>query len=102
MIIWVCVLKFFELNRPFFNVYNNFLIKEVSIIMFKTSNMKFGSFTNNSSATTSSEKPSTTIPANNKNSSSKDNHKINSNDFVPKRFGLKFDPPTISNYYSTE
>jgi hypothetical protein len=65
--------------------------------MFKTTNMKFGSFPSNTSNDTGSAKTSSTINSNNKGGSSKDTNKISGNDYVPKRFGLKFDPPTISN-----
>ncbi len=64
--------------------------------MFKT-NTKFGSFSSTPTGFNSDKISSSSSNQNAKTGgSSKDSNKINSNDFVPKRFGLKFDPPTIS------
>jgi len=52
---------------------------------FSTTSSGFGNEKTSSNTTSSTMKPSST----------KDSHKVTSNDYVPKRFGLKFDPPTV-------
>jgi hypothetical protein len=65
--------------------------------MFKSGGTKFGSFSG-TSTTFAPEKTSysTTTQVAKPTISKDSNHKVNSNDYVPKRFGLKFDPPSIS------
>lgn len=66
--------------------------------MFKTNGPKFGNFAEPSYLTSQNSKG----PAVHNDTSSKakqgssNEPKFDSNDYVPKRFALKFDPPTIS------
>jgi hypothetical protein len=65
--------------------------------MFKSGGTKFGSFSTTSSGFTSEKTSYTASTQVAKPSVSKDsNNKVNPTDYVPKRFGLKFDPPSIS------
>jgi len=63
--------------------------------MFKSGANKFGSFSTTTSGfgndKTSMNSTATTV----KQTATKDGHKVTANDYVPKRFGLKFDPPSI-------
>lgn len=65
--------------------------------MFKTTGTKFGTLAEPSYLTSTSGKGYTAsddLPSKTKQSSANDS-KFDSNDYVPKRFALKFDPPTI-------
>jgi hypothetical protein len=66
--------------------------------MFKSGGTKFGAFSNTSSSGFGFEKTNQTSTAQTSKSvpSKGETNKVNANDYVPKRFGLKFDPPTIS------
>jgi centrosomal protein CEP19 len=63
--------------------------------MFKSGATKFGAFSTTTSGFGNDKTSLNTANSTTKPSSSKDSHKVSSNDYVPKRFGLKFDPPTV-------
>jgi len=68
--------------------------------MFKSSGTKFGAFSENSQPSYGGKTSSTSTNSTSKeNSNSSKVTKVEPNDFVIKRFGLKYDPPTISNTF---
>jgi len=63
--------------------------------MFKSGANKFGSFSTTTTGFGTDKTSINSTAPSVKQNPSKDNHKVSSNDYVPKRFGLKFDPPTV-------
>jgi len=63
--------------------------------MFKSGSNKFGSFSSTNTGFGAEKTSLNSTAPTVKQTPTKDNHKVTSNDYVPKRFGLKFDPPTV-------